>query len=342
MGSVVENSLVTIQQNNALSLFADGEGLDVLLAEIETKAKEFTPDVTTAKGRNEIASQAYKVARSKTYIDNFGKELVAKYKEIPKKIDAHRKVLRERLDALRDEVRQPLTEWEEKEKARVDARKNAIEAIRSTSLEGTSAEIASRIEEVEGVEISEWFQEFANEAAVARDSVLADLRAAYQRVLKDEEKEAELERLRAEAAELEAKEREERLRREAEEKARKEAELKAERERKELERKELEARYAAEKAEREKREALERAEAEKQAAIEAERARIQAERERAEAEERRKIEEAERKKQNAQHRQIVHDQIVLNLVQCGLELDAARIAIDAILNGYVKALKIVY
>jgi hypothetical protein len=55
---------------------------------------------------------AYSVARTKTYIDSIGKELVSHYKEAPKKIDSVRKFARDSLDYLRDEVRKPLDEWE--------------------------------------------------------------------------------------------------------------------------------------------------------------------------------------------------------------------------------------
>jgi hypothetical protein len=42
---------------------------------------------------------AYKVARSKTALDDGGKKLVADLKQIPKKIDAERKRVRDPLDA---------------------------------------------------------------------------------------------------------------------------------------------------------------------------------------------------------------------------------------------------
>jgi hypothetical protein len=39
---------------------------------------------------------AHKVARSKTYIDNAGKDLVAELKALPKQIDESRRIVRER------------------------------------------------------------------------------------------------------------------------------------------------------------------------------------------------------------------------------------------------------
>jgi hypothetical protein len=51
------------------------------------------------QGREAIASMEYKVARSKTALDDGGKKLVADLKQIPKKIDAERKRVRDPLDA---------------------------------------------------------------------------------------------------------------------------------------------------------------------------------------------------------------------------------------------------
>lgn len=69
------------------------------------------------------------MARSKTYIDNAGKDLVAELKALPKQIDESRRVVRERLDALKDEVRRPLTEWEaEQERIKAEEAMNAMHA----------------------------------------------------------------------------------------------------------------------------------------------------------------------------------------------------------------------
>ena len=61
------------------------------------------PDVTTKKGRDAIASIAHKVARSKTALDNIGKELVAELKDVPKKIDAERKRIADEAAAVKAE-----------------------------------------------------------------------------------------------------------------------------------------------------------------------------------------------------------------------------------------------
>jgi colicin import membrane protein len=106
------NELVEIKKENAMSVFTDEAKIKAILKSVETQAKSLVPDVTTVKGRQEIASVAHAVARSKTTIDNAGKDLVAELKELPKQIDANRKLVRDFLDGLRDQIRKPLNDYE--------------------------------------------------------------------------------------------------------------------------------------------------------------------------------------------------------------------------------------
>jgi len=89
-----------------------------IISAVTKKAKEHVPDLTTAKGRKAIASNAQMVARSKTFLDKQGKLLVDPIKAQAKEIDAERKRIRDKLDALKAEVRQPLTDWESTENER--------------------------------------------------------------------------------------------------------------------------------------------------------------------------------------------------------------------------------
>ena len=90
-----QTQLVVIEPTTAVALFTEGQGVTELLADIRKKASSLVPDVTTTKGRKEIASIAYAVAKTKTYLDGLGKELTDQYKEIPKRIDANRKAMRD-------------------------------------------------------------------------------------------------------------------------------------------------------------------------------------------------------------------------------------------------------
>ena len=107
-----KTQLITINSNEALDIFTNETKLQELIEAAKLKISGLIPDVYSDKGRKDIASMAYSVARTKTYLDSIGKELVSHYKEIPKKIDSGRKFARDSLDSLRDEVRKPLDEWE--------------------------------------------------------------------------------------------------------------------------------------------------------------------------------------------------------------------------------------
>lgn len=260
-----ENQLVEVPaKETALQVYSAANGLDPFLAKIREEIDGFVPDVTTRKGREAIASIAYKVARSKTALDNVGKELVAELKEVPKKIDAERKRMRDLLDGWQEEVRRPLTEWEEAEKARVAEHERRISELRCVDVEGRSAaEIASAISLIEEYEIDGSWEEFEAEAHRVKSASLSTLREALAKRQQYEAEQAELERLRAEAAAREQKEREERIAREAAEAERLAAERRAQEERDAATRREAEAKAAAERRELELKLQAQQAEREK-------------------------------------------------------------------------------
>jgi hypothetical protein len=108
---------IQLLKNMDLSTIFDSS-LDPVLKQIEKEVLAFVPDVSTDKGRKEIKAIAYKVTRSKTAIDNAGKELNAEIKAKAKLIDSSRKSAREFLDELAKKVRLPLTEYEEAQEAK--------------------------------------------------------------------------------------------------------------------------------------------------------------------------------------------------------------------------------
>lgn len=245
-------------QETALAVYSTEKGLEPWLQVIRSKIDGFTPDISTRKGREAIASMAYAVARSKTALDDVGKKLVADLKEVPKKIDAERKRVRDTLEAWQEEVRRPLNEWQAAEDARVDKHNSAIERIRLTAidLDGITAEdLADRVAQLEAIALGEGWEEFEAEAARAKDKALVILRAALTARRQYEADQAELARRRAEDELREQQEREARIAREAEERALREAEQRAQAEREAAARREQElidsaanAKRAAEKA----------------------------------------------------------------------------------------------
>ncbi|CAM6544067.1 Cell envelope biogenesis protein TolA [Enterobacter intestinihominis] len=316
--------LVVIEKQNAMAVFTTKEQLDPIIEAIEKEARSLVPDVSTRKGRDAIASMAHKVARSKTYIDNAGKDLVAELKALPKQIDESRRIVRERLDALKDEVRRPLTEWEaEQERIKAEEAMNAMHA--------------------EALEMNIRFdQELA--AKFEADHEMALL------MNKDFDRDREEQRRLAEQAQ---RERDERLKQEAAEQARRDAEAKhkaeieaaARREAEEKARAELEERQrieAEQRAAREKQEAEERARREKEEAVAAERRR-QEEAEAARlAEEQRKAEEEARRAADKEHRRTVNRRVYADLIAHGIPEEFAQKAVLAIAGGKVQDAHIKY
>ena len=110
----MKNELKLLEES-AISIFIENR-VDSVLREIEKEALSFVPDLSTSSSRKEIASIARKVSKSKVILDNAGKELTADWKAQSKLVDASRKESRDFLDLLRDTVRKPLTDWEDKKK----------------------------------------------------------------------------------------------------------------------------------------------------------------------------------------------------------------------------------
>ncbi|MEC6345459.1 hypothetical protein [Klebsiella pneumoniae] len=317
--------LVVIEKKNAMAVFTNNDQLDPIIEAIEKEARSLVPDVTTKKGRDAIASMAHKVARSKTYIDNAGKDLVAELKALPKQIDESRRVVRERLDALKDEVRRPLTEWEaEQERIKAEEAMNALHVEALAMNEDFDRQMAARIES-------------DHEMALLMND-------AFDREQADKAAEAERQRIA----------REEEIKRLAEEKAKREAAEKAQREIDAAAAREREAILAKERAEREQREAAERAEREKQAAVEAERRKAQEEADRIRreaeqreqarlAEEKRKADEQARREADVKHRKAVGTEIVKALLaNTSLTRDQAIEVLTAVKDGRIPHTGISY
>ncbi|HBT5639743.1 TolA protein [Klebsiella pneumoniae] len=317
--------LVVIEKKNAMAVFTNNDQLDPIIEAIEKEARSLVPDVTTKKGRDAIASMAHKVARSKTYIDKAGKDLVAELKALPKQIDESRRVVRERLDALKDEVRRPLTEWEaEQERIKAEEAMNALHAEALAMNEDFDRRLAARIES-------------DHEMALLMND-------AFDREQAEKKAEAERQRIA----------REEEIKRQAEEKAKREAAEQAQREIDAAAAREREAILAKERAEREQREAAERAEREKQAAVEAERRKAQEEADRIRreaeqreqarlAEEKRKADEQARREADVKHRKAVGTEIVKALLaNTSLTRDQAIEVLTAVKDGRIPHTGISY
>lgn len=309
---VLENieggSIVVAVAHNPAIVLVDAAKRDDLYAHIQREIEAFEPDLTTENGRQAIKSFAFKITRTKTAIDDAGKKLNEEARTKINVVDAARRDAREKLDAMAKSVRQPLTEWEDAEKLRIEECRSIIDhdikQAAIISINDTAEGVRQRGNDVWNIVLDpDRFGEMLAEAQAAKDATVATLKAALDRLEREEADRAELERLRAEAAERE----------------RIEADRRAEEERKAREAEESriaeERRVAAEKAEAER---IERArhEAVEQAQREAD---TKAERERHEAAAAAQVEiDAANAKARAAQQEAYARQIIQHIKDCAM------------------------
>lgn len=349
--------LVVIEPTTAVDLFTEGQGVAELLADIRKQATSLVPDLSTAKGRKEIASIAFSVAKTKTYLDGFGKELTDKYKEIPKRIDANRKLIRDTLDALKDEVRAPLTQYEAAEEARVAALQSRLARLNElgsyASIEIAAADLQVMLNEVEQNALDDTWQELLPQATVAKELAAKRLGDALSARQKYEAEQAELEQLRQKQAEQERIDRERLIAEQAAEQARLQEENRQRLEREAAQHREQEAQRQAlaarEREEQARRDAeaaeLARQQAEANAAHQAEEAAARAaeqERQRIAEEQRQKAAEDAARAADMEHRRTINNAILMDLMGLGIDEGKAINLIKHIASNKIEHLSINY
>ncbi|EOX8473401.1 hypothetical protein AIT72_001436 [Salmonella enterica subsp. arizonae] len=304
--------------------FISDEYISNLIADIRQKALSVVGDVNTVKGRGVYISMASTVRRTKTAIDEAGKNLVAEMKKRPALVDASRKKVRDALDELAVEIRRPATEWEAEqerikaeEAARVKAEndRKQFESDHEIALlmnDAFDREAKEKAEEAERQRIAHE-EELKRQAAEqarreAEEKAAAELAAAKKR-----EEDAIATRAQAE---LLAKQAQERAEQQAQERAEQQAQERAEQQ-------------AQERAEQEAKDAAAKAEAEAKEA-----ARL--------AEEKRIADEAAARAADVEHRRAINAAAVQALIEQGIPDDWAKACVVAIARGKVPATTINY
>lgn len=338
-------------------VFIEGQDIDSTITKIREEAKNLPTDMSVRKNREEVASFAYKIARSKTAVDKAGAALSAEYKEIPKKIDANRRVYKDAFERLQEEVRSPLNQWEQAEKERVQRHKQRIESIKqNTDLgdDACSVSIGSALNMLSDLFIDESWEEFEAEAHRVKNDRFKQLKDQLEKRKKYESEQAELALLRKVAAEQAQKDREAQIAREAAENARKQAEQAAQAEREKLERDRVAAEMAAEQAKRdlelaeqrriaqENQAKLDAIEAEKRAADQAEAAK-QAEIDRQAAEAKRIEDERLKREADTKHKGAINRQALTDLVEhAEITEEQAKLVIKCIAKRLIANVTINY
>ncbi len=346
-------------------IFAEGGSAKAIEA-VKADYAGFVGDVSTKKGREEIASTAFKVGKEKNRIDAMGKEFVSELKEKAKVVDKERKVIWDTLETLQAQIRKPVTDFETRDKERIamiESQLADLIAIAQFETPPSSDDIAARLRALEMSNFTAW-DEFEEKAKTVKEGAIAALNKLLADTKQREHDMAELNRLRlAEEARVQ-KERDEEIARRAAENAKKAAEIaakvaadeaariaadeaakieaarqaalaeKAEAEAR-LARAEAEAKAAAEKAESDRLDAIEKAKRDAEAAVEAERQRQAAEK--AEAERQIALREAD-----IAHKKTVNNAAKTAFIEAGLSDEDAVKAVIAIASGKVPNVKINY
>jgi hypothetical protein len=166
----MKTEIETIELMSPAKLFKP-KFMPTLLKAIEVEVSSNVPNVDTPEGRKAITSLAYKVARSKTTIDDLGKNHVAGIKQEAAAVDAIRKLARDFLDDLKVKVRAPLTTWEDAEVERVEKILGKINRISDLGditddigkLLG-SEDLEANLADLRKVKVTKIFAEFQDDA----------------------------------------------------------------------------------------------------------------------------------------------------------------------------------
>lgn len=177
----------------------EAENMAELLDQIEAAARGFAFVPTDEEGRKRLASLAYTVSRTKTALDAAGKDKATLLKNEIAKIKTCQDLAKERLDKLRDEIRKPVTDFENAEKTRIDAHEKRIATLKEEAnipIGTTLADLERRLKFFEDFN-ARTLEEFAEAGATILDSAIPQVKQAIVVAKETIAKDKELEELRA-------------------------------------------------------------------------------------------------------------------------------------------------
>ena len=170
---------------------------------IEQQAGSIVFDITTKLGQETCRKISATVAKAKTAIDNAGKTKKEEYTVFTKRIDSDRNLAKNRLQALQDAIRQPLTDMENAEKQRKEMLENRLNNLENyfDVYTVTSAAVGDAITALQNTLIDESWEEYQSIAAAKKAQELDRLQTLFTQTQQREADAAELAALRAAQAE---------------------------------------------------------------------------------------------------------------------------------------------
>ena len=365
------SDLIVIEDINAVELFT-GTGLSDVIARIRGEVMGPILDINKKKDRDLMRTNAANISKAKVKLDNLGKELTEDWKKKSKAVDNSRKQMREEMDALRNEVREPLTVYEDAEKARKAHLEATFDFIVSlskavnpeTELHYTLEELEANLTGLANIVVDESLKEMELACIKAKQKSHDKLVGLIQDATEAAAKQVEFERLQKESAEREQIERDARIATEAADEARVKAELEASKQQQESEAREAKAKQAEadavqatidaeasaklaaeqaearaidakEQAEKARILQAEQAELNKQAAVNAEIARQQ-------AEQKRELDALAVREANKANCKKVNNAAMQCFINGGLSEESAKLAVTLIAKKSIKNVQINY
>lgn len=125
---VVVIPIETISDKTAPSVFGHN-GLTRFVELARATVIGEVPDLSTEKGRKRVKSLAMSVVKAKTAVNDAGRAYLKRLKEMTKPIEKELREFEEAMDALRDEIRKPVDDWQAAEDAKKAALQTAIDQV---------------------------------------------------------------------------------------------------------------------------------------------------------------------------------------------------------------------
>lgn len=340
------SEIVAVVKADPGAILEDEALADQFFAAVQSEVVDHGFDPETSKGRDGIKSLAHEIRRLKVAIDDAGKQKTEEWRQRTAAVNGRRNHEKARYESLVETVRKPVTEAEEKEKARIAEADSILAMLRDVSvpLGATPDDVLAMCEKVRGINLNpDILGPRIDMAQDLKQQAVDKLTAIHADMVQREAEKQELERLRQQEANRKAAEEAQRVveQRRAQEaadkkKAAEEARIAAEREAQRLiDEAAAEAERRVKEAEAAAAEEIRKAEDEARRLKDAEDARI--------ADELAKNEAAQARREDAEHRKrVMSDIIDAILTQTGVGRMHAEQLVGAIIKGTIPNVHIAF
>jgi len=196
---------IELKGRKAVDFFSNKENLTPLVVFVKEEATSIVHSVDTKKGRDAIGSTALKVSKSRKGLTDAINASISEMETKVKTAKAVSKYVEQELNGVRDKILEPRKVWQAEqdliEEKRIKDIKEDIDNILGIgTLIGNESkeEVASLVEAVESIDVSEGYEEFTVDAAQAVKDVLKTLNDKVLSIIEDDRKAEQDQQLEAE------------------------------------------------------------------------------------------------------------------------------------------------